>query len=171
MGRGEKSKGVAAKKSCDWLPMRVAEYKTAWRLQQQQFPSPPTRYTMKIVSGNNAICRDRVGRNFGVTQISCTAVRGTVSKMWCLEKPQQAVFLRPELVCGCSWSFKRKITALRKLLRETRRLQSWWWTVVSKWRRTRPLSSLIHWGLILLQLHFSTLMDGRASSCAWDYVF
>lgn len=30
---------------------------------------------MKIVSENNAICRDRVGRNFGVAQFSCTAAR------------------------------------------------------------------------------------------------
>lgn len=51
------------------------EYKTARRLLQQCFPAPPTPDTMKIVSENNAMCRDRVGRNFGVAQLSCMAAR------------------------------------------------------------------------------------------------
>lgn len=52
--------------------MRVVEDKSVWRLPQQQFPFPPTADTMKIVSENNAICRRRVGRNFGVAQFICT---------------------------------------------------------------------------------------------------
>lgn len=51
------------------------EGKSVWRLPQQQFPFPPTADTMKIVSENNAICRRRVGRNFGVAQFICTVDR------------------------------------------------------------------------------------------------
>lgn len=57
------------------LQMRVVEGKSVWRLPQQQFPFPPTADTMKIVSENNAICRRRVGRNFGVAQFICTVDR------------------------------------------------------------------------------------------------
>lgn len=57
------------------LQMRVVERKSVWRLPQQQFPFPPTADTMKIVSENNAICRRRVGRNFGVAQFICTVDR------------------------------------------------------------------------------------------------